>query len=129
MIIRLEIFDTGDTEAHRGRTSGTDNWISKSHNVVAAIHVDDFAGHATAGIGGEEDSGRADFSYFYVAAEGGALGVGFQHIAKARNAAGGESLDGTSRDRIYANVLLSQFVGEIAHRALEAGLGYGHHVV
>src|SRR5258706_11140787 len=107
MIIRLEIFDTGDTEAHRGRTSGTDNWISKSHDVVAAIHVDDFAGHATAGIGGEEDSGRADFSYFYVAAEGSALGVGFQHIAKARDAAGGEGFDGAGRNCIHANVLLA----------------------
>src|SRR5258708_36208909 len=95
----------------RQASPATGNWRlrpgSKSHDVVAAIHVDDFAGHATAGVGGEEDSGRADFSYFYVAAEGSALGVGFQHIAKARNAAGGESLDGTGRDRIHANVLLS----------------------
>jgi hypothetical protein len=29
----------------------------ESHDVVAAIYVDDFAGDAAAGVGGEEDSG------------------------------------------------------------------------
>ena len=37
----------------------TENWelFSKSHDVVAAVDVDHFAGDAAAGVGGEEDTG------------------------------------------------------------------------
>ena len=31
--------------------------LSKPHDVVAAVHVDHFAGDAAAGVGGEEDTG------------------------------------------------------------------------
>jgi len=31
--------------------------ISKSHDVVAAVYVDHFAGDTAAGVGGEEDTG------------------------------------------------------------------------
>ena len=39
------------------RTHGTDSTTSKPHDVVPAVDVDHFAGDATAGVGGEEDSG------------------------------------------------------------------------
>jgi hypothetical protein len=41
--------------------------FSESHDVVAAIHVDHFAGDAAAGVGGEENPRRADFGNFYIA--------------------------------------------------------------
>ncbi len=41
---------------------------SEAHDVVAAVDVDDFAGDAAAGVGGQEYSGVADFGDFHVAA-------------------------------------------------------------
>ena len=55
----------------------------ESHDVIPAIHVNHFAGDAAAGVGGEEDSGRADFCNIDVAAQWGVLGVGLEHVAEA----------------------------------------------
>src|SRR5258708_12229952 len=103
--------------------------LLESHDVVAAIHVNHLASDAAAGVGGEEDTSRADFFHVDISAEGGALGVRFQHVAEAGDAAGGEGLDGASGDCVHANVLLTEFVREITHRAFQAGFGYAHHVL
>src|SRR5277367_3527493 len=58
-------------------------WLLEPHDVISAIHVNDFAGDAAAGVGGEEDSGRADFCNIDIAAERGVFGVGLQHVAEA----------------------------------------------
>ncbi len=69
--------------ARRSRETQASGSLLESHNVIAAVDIDHFAGDAAAGVRGEEDSGRADFCNIDVAAEGGVFGVGFQHIAEA----------------------------------------------
>ena len=54
--LAAKIFTTEDTEDHRVELLCS-RIGSESHDVVAAIYVDDFAGDAAAGVGGEEDSG------------------------------------------------------------------------
>jgi hypothetical protein len=48
---------------------------SETHDVITAVHVNHFAGDAAAGVGGKENSCRANFGYFHIAPQGRALGV------------------------------------------------------
>src|SRR5208282_5612173 len=104
-------------------------YFSKSHDVKPAVDVDYFAGNAAAGVRRQEHSGAAHFFDFHAAAERGAFFVAFKHVAEAGDAARGQSFDRAGGNGVYANLFLAQFVGEIAHRALESGLGHSHHVV
>src|SRR5215469_18275986 len=53
----------------------------------------------------------------------------FHHLSQAGDAAGGESLERSGGNGIDANFLFPEITGQITHRALEGGLGYGHDVV
>jgi hypothetical protein len=58
--VRHKTFNHGGHRGSQGRTLAaiTENreLASKSHDVIAAIYIDDFAGDAAAGVRGEEDS-------------------------------------------------------------------------
>src|SRR5580700_557628 len=82
----------------------------KAHDVVSAIDVDDFAGDAAAGVGGEENSGAADFGNFDVAAQRSALGVGLMHVAEAGDAASRKGFDWSGGNGVDPNLLFSEFV-------------------
>ena len=96
--------------------------FSKAHDVVAAIDVNYFAGDAAAGVGGEEDSGRTNFAYFHVAAQRSALGVAFVHVSEASDAARGQGLNRAGGNGVDSNLLLSQFVGQVANRTFQCRL-------
>src|SRR5437588_5483840 len=102
---------------------------SKSHDVVAAVHVDYLSGDAAAAIGGEKQSGLAYLAYFDVAFQWSAFGVGFQHVPQSRDTARGERLDWPGGDGVDPNLLFAQIVGQIAHGGFESCLGHAHHVV
>ena len=86
---------------------GLETLFSKSHDVVAAVDEDYFAGNSATRVGGEEDSGVADFFDFYAAAQWGALFVAFEHVAEAGDAAGGQRLNRAGGNGVHANLFLS----------------------
>src|SRR5579863_3956469 len=55
--------------------------------------------------------------------------MSLMHISETCDATRSQSLDWPSRNSIYANVFLAQFISQIAHRTFQAGLGDGYHVV
>src|SRR6476660_8164159 len=50
----------------------------ETHDVVAAIHVNGFAGNSGTRAGQQERGGAADFSRINIAPERSAIGVGFE---------------------------------------------------
>src|SRR5581483_9028348 len=110
------------------------NWLrprrwSKSHNVVAAIHVNHFAGDAGAHVGSKEEGGIGHLADLHVALQWRALGVGLEHVAETGDAARRQRLDRPGRDGIHTNALRSEVVREVPDTGLERGLGYSHNVV
>ena len=69
------------------------NTISEPHDVVSAIHVDGLARDARARVGRQEHAGAAHLADFHIALQRRALGMSFQHVSKARDAARGQRLD------------------------------------
>ena len=55
--------------------------------------------------------------------------VPLQDVAEIADAGGRERLDRAGRDRVDADVLLAQVLGEIAHARFERRLGHAHDVV
>src|SRR3712207_8437038 len=84
----------------------------ESHDVEAAVHVEDFAGDAGGERAEEEEGGVADLARLDVAAQGGALGVVAQHHAQVADAARGERVDRAGADGVDADVLPAEVGGE-----------------
>src|SRR5712691_2470808 len=101
----------------------------ETHDVVAAVDVNGFAGYTGAGVGEEEGGGGADFGGVDVALQRGPLGLHLEHVAETGDAARGQRFDGTGGDGVDANILGAEIVGEIAHRGFQRGFGYAHDVV
>src|SRR4051812_2560196 len=83
---------------------------SKSHDVVAAVHVDGLTGDPGAEIGGEKQRGIANFPGLHISFQRRMFGVVLHHCAEIAHAAGRQSLDRPSRDGIHPNLLLSQTI-------------------
>jgi hypothetical protein len=64
----------------------TVNFLSESHDVVAAIDVDRFAGNAGSSIGEQERSGSANLSGIDIALQRGALCLHFEHVPETADA-------------------------------------------
>src|SRR5277367_6619989 len=106
------------------------SWAAlETHDVVAGVNEDGFAGDAAGHLRGQENSGATDFQLLGVAVQRRAVGVSLQHVAQAADAAGGESLNRSSGDSVHANILLAQVRGKITHRSFECCLCDAHHVV
>src|SRR5581483_7622584 len=103
--------------------------FSEAHDIVAAVHVDDFSGDAGAHVGGEEDGGAGDLVDFHVSLERGALGVRLQHVHEAGDAARGQGFHRAGGDGVDAYVVLAEIGGEIADGGFQRGLGHAHDVV
>src|SRR5947207_12574828 len=101
----------------------------ESHNVVAAIDVNGFAGDAGSAGREEECGGGADFASVDIAAERSAFGVALQHVAEAGNATGGECFKWTGGDSVDADILGAEVAGEITNAGLERGFRDAHYVV
>src|SRR5436309_7476024 len=67
--------------------------ISETHDVIAAIDVNNLTSDPRACIGREKYSGAADFVDVHIALQRGAFGVGFQHVSEAGDAARGKRFD------------------------------------
>src|ERR1041385_436033 len=87
---------------------------SKSHDVVAAVHVDGLASDAGAEIRSQEEGCIAYFPRFHIPFERSMLRVVFQHCAEVAHAARGQRLDGPGGYGVYADVLWAQAVGQVA---------------
>src|SRR5262245_11691579 len=59
----------------------------KTHDVVAAVHVNGFTSDPGAGLGEQKRRRRTYLSGVHVALERRPLGVGLQHVAQVRDAA------------------------------------------
>src|ERR1019366_3867525 len=103
--------------------------LSEPHDVVSAIHVVGLARDAGARIGGEEHAGAAHLADFHIALQRRALGVRTQHVSQAGDAARGQRLDRTRRDRIDPDLPPAQILRQIPDRAFERGLGHAHDVI
>src|SRR5258708_30712753 len=101
----------------------------KSHDVIAAIDVNSFAGDAGAAGREKEGGGGADFASVHVAAERRAFGVPLEHVAESGNATGGERFEWTGGDSVDTNILGAQVAGEITNAGFERGFRYAHDVV
>src|SRR5690606_7281569 len=100
-----------------------------AHNVEARVDIVDFAGDAGRKVGQEVEAGTADIVDIDVAAHGGVRLLVVQHVAKARDAGGGQRLDGAGGDGVDPDAGLAEIHREIAHGSLERGLGNAHDVV
>src|SRR3712207_9473820 len=76
----------------------------ESHDVVAAVHVEDFAGDAGGERAEEEERGVADLARLDVAAQRRALCVVAQHDVHVADAARGERVQGAGADGVDAYV-------------------------
>src|SRR5687767_3948710 len=103
--------------------------MSDTHDVVAAVDIDHFAGDPGRHRATEEHGGVSDLAGIDVAAEWRAFRVVFQHSAEIRDAAGGESLNWTSADSVDADVACAEVLGEVTSAGFECRFGYAHHVV
>src|SRR6516164_4202805 len=101
----------------------------ETHDVVAAVYIDGFAGNGGGEVAGEVECEAADFGLVDVAVKRSALGVRLHHLAQVADAARGERLDRACGDGVYANVLRSEIPGEIARGGLKSRLCDGHYVV
>ena len=99
------------------------------HDVIAAVHIEDFAGDGAGEVAGKIQRRAADFELVYVAAQRGAFGMGLDHVAQVADASGGQGLDGAGGDGVDADVAGAEVGGEVTDGGFEAGLGYSHHVV
>lgn len=104
-------------------------FLLKPHDVIAAVHVEGFAGDGAGQVGGEEEGCAADFELVNVAVERGAVGVGLEHVAEGSDAAGGQGLDGTGGDGVDANISGAEVPGKIADGGFKRGLGDAHDIV
>src|SRR6266436_6025675 len=101
----------------------------ESHNVVAAIDVNGFAGDAGAAGREKECGGGADFGSVNIAAKRSTFGVALEHVAEAGDAAGGERFQRTGGDSVDTNIPGAEVAGEITNAGLERGLCDAHDVV
>src|SRR5437016_8502685 len=76
----------------------TDHCSSKCHDVVAAVHVEDFAGDGGGERATEEEGDVANLARFDVATQGRTVGVVLEHCGEIADAACGERADGAGAD-------------------------------
>jgi hypothetical protein len=131
-------FSYGTLESYRmrgemlpvdGGFNAEGNLTREPHDVVAAIHVDDFAGNGAGQVAGQVKRRAAHFALVHVAVQRRSLGMRFEHVAQCAHAARGQRLDGPGRNGVDADVLRSQLIRQVAHGRLQRGLGQRHHVV
>src|SRR5205807_2636027 len=103
--------------------------VSKSHDVVTGVNKQYVSCDCTGERATEKEGGVTDLALFNVATQGRNDIHLFANLGQARDSAGGEGIQGTSGDGVDANVMLSKFVGQIAHAALQGGFGDGHDVI
>src|SRR5436305_4776273 len=83
--------------------------LSDRHDVVAAIHMYDFACDAGRERAAQEESAVADLARLDVASQGCALGVMFEHHAQVcHTAARSESVERPGADCVDANIALAK---------------------
>src|SRR6185437_2644599 len=101
------------------------SFLRKAHSdrTEAAVDVEDLAGDSGGKIGAKERGGVADIFLSDVAPERRHLSDPAQHLAKARDAGGGQRLDGAGGDGVDPHALRAEVRGQKAHIGLEAGLG------
>lgn len=95
----------------------------------AAVHVDDFAGHAVGELGGQEHGGTAHIGGGHVAAQGSVLFHAGKDVLQTGDGGSGQGLDGAGAQGIDAHALFAQVVGQVAHGSFQSGLGHAHDVV
>src|SRR5579859_931134 len=83
---------------------------SKSHDVIAAIHEDNFAGNSRARIRKQKRRGRTYFPGIHVALQWRALYLGLQHISKICDASCRKRLDGARGNRVNTDRLRAKIV-------------------
>src|SRR5947209_11762687 len=107
--------------------------VSKSHDVVTGVDKQYFACDCAGERATEKEGGVTDLALFNVATQGRNDIHLFAKLGQARDSTGGEGIQGTSRDGVDANVMLSHCVGEIAQAALQGRCGdskdvmFGHY--
>src|SRR6266403_351254 len=102
---------------------------SETHDVVAAIDVNRFAGDARACVGKQEGGSSAYLGRVDIALQGCAIGMRLEHVAQPSDGSRGKRLDGPRGNGIDANALRPQVECQIAHARFQCGFGYAHHVV
>src|SRR3984957_9588804 len=102
---------------------------SETHDVVAAIDVNHFAGDGACQAACQIECRPADFQLIDVAVQGSAIAVRFEHLAQSTHSTSSQRLDGTGGDCVDANVLGAQLEREVAHRRFERRFCESHHVV
>ena len=98
-------------------------------DVVATIDKMDFAGDAGRQVRAQIKPRAAEFFQSHAAAERRIFLLEGEHIARIANAGAGQSADRAGRDRVDADLLVTEIDGEIAHRRFERRLRQTHDVV
>src|SRR5688572_31351370 len=96
---------------------------------VTGVNVKGFAGDSRREVRAEKRGGIPDVVGRDIALERRDLLHVVQHLAKSRDASGGERLDRARRDRVYADVPRTEVGREEADVGFEARLGEAHDVV
>src|SRR5690348_3552656 len=86
-----------------------------THDVVASINKENFTSDTTGKAATQEESRITNFALFDIAAQRGNIGSLFAETCKARDTTSGERIQGTSRDSIHTNIVLTKLKCEITN--------------
>src|SRR5258707_8972707 len=100
----------------------------ETHDVIAAINVNGFAGNSGASFGEEEDGSSSDFGRIDIALERRAIGVCFEHFAEIGNPSRRECLVRAGGNGIAAITPRAEFFRGKTDSGFQAGLGHTHAV-
>src|SRR5215468_6859000 len=93
-------------------------WL-ESHDIVTAVHVQNFACNARTCLGGEEYASRSHLGDFDIPLQGGRFPMRLEHVAETGNATRGQGFDRPRRNRVDANLLFAEVKSQITHGAFE----------
>src|SRR5258708_31081436 len=91
---------------------------SKTHDVVAAVHVDGLTGNPRAEIRSQKEPGVANLFHIHVAFHRRAFGMGLVHLAESCNSTGSQGLDGAGRNGVHPDVPRAQAGRQLTYSRL-----------
>src|SRR5258706_11666569 len=103
--------------------------LSGSHNVVASVNEENFAGDGAGIRAGEEEGCIAYLTLLDITTQGRCDSHMFTEAGKSGDTTCCKRVERPGRDSVHADIKFSKFKSEITDAALQGSLGNGHHIV
>src|SRR5450759_2598848 len=102
---------------------------SKAHDIVTSVDKHYFACDSAGERAAEEERGVTNLALFNITAQRSYHVHLFAELGQTGDTASCEGIEWTSRNSVDSDVVLSQFVGQETHAALQGGFSDGHNVI